>query len=1044
MTLGILEAALSEWQRVDDPAARIGSRVLTYSKLREQALDIAAWVERNTPSHSAVAVMVDDSWEWLPALVGIMVANRVVLPLEAENLDSAAELMRSAGSVGCLIDERQPVAGLLASQWASPGSIGRLVRTAARGSFIGWTTDVALRDYDPDVAYVSTSSGSTGPPKIIPGSSLGLEQFLLAECELLKNVGVSGAINTLRLAPATFDVFWRDILIPLVSGGTIALLGRFDDRRNAALLAERADHDDVHVLHIVPSLCRAVSKLLPLWQPRSLRAILLAGEPVTAVDVSPWIEHTSVKVVNVYGPSETTLAKFMHVVVDSDLATDRIPVGRVIPGAAAIALAPSGDVCYPGETGEIYISTSHKLHPYPDNPQLAARAFVANPLTCDDARLVFRTGDLGAFDSSGELVLVGRVDDMVKLAGQRVYLGEIERVVRTDPDIEECVVQLSGADSAEEPLLIAYVTTSSAEFDEERVLDRLSDVLAGPSLPQAMIRLDTLPRTSHGKVDRSKLPSTVPRRDAPGDSRQSYSGLALHITELINEILPAGVCIAPSDSFRAVGGQSLHAAQLSRRLDAEGMKVSIADIIRLRTPVRIAAAVTPSSDAERGDATRIRLLGREETVPLSLAQRRFTRLGRLKGLDHPSLRYCLILSIVGDISVGQLQKAVSRAVHEQDLHAIRLVDGRNGLAQALQYSDDFHLTQVPDVQSSAELHAWLLQWITEPFDFQRQGPLRIAVGKDTEGHLVFAMVGSVIWSDGLSKDALLRTISSEFASPGRPGKMASFLTYGRWEQQWLQGQEAAARLAHWQQHLPETLYPPFPAARADLDRFDQGHPYVAGVAVHDLSAVEVATVQQAVTAWDTTLIGHVFWAFAEALRVSCEAAPLIMFPDPNRLYEQEDRVYGCLTETLILNTANLPRDAASGSVVLAQLIAEGLSNSLPFEYVVGRLFPDIYKNGDFQESWWFPTMFAPQPDLDDSLVIGDADIRTIAGTEVFGAPPFPIMALPVVADGKIKLRVVVAGSFEGVPSPDELLANWLGILTRSGRDSTGWEPKGEY
>jgi acyl-coenzyme A synthetase/AMP-(fatty) acid ligase/acyl carrier protein len=320
---------------------------------------------------------------------------------------------------------------------------------------------------------------------------------------------------------------------------------------------ERAE---VELVHCVPSMLRLLLQTDDAGARLSrLAHVLVSGERLLPADVERWYEvmGTRPRLVNLYGPTETTMTKFFHVVTPDDRGSRSVPIGRPMPGAAAIVLDGCGCACPPGLIGEIFIWTPHRTRGYIGQPELTAQVFVPNPLTGDPNDVVYRTGDWGRMRPDGVFEFVGRRDGQVKIRGVRVEIGEIESALLREPGVAQAAVVIRDFDG--EPAILAYVERAGGP-DDLRV--RLSQQLPDYMVPRRIVRLDRLPLLPNGKIDRAALP--LPRLEAiPG--RAPVTAMEQTVSALYAELL-GRECVDADADFFELGGHSLAASRLVNRV----------------------------------------------------------------------------------------------------------------------------------------------------------------------------------------------------------------------------------------------------------------------------------------------------------------------------------------------------------------------------------------------------------------------------------------------------------------------------------------------
>lgn len=425
-----------------------------------------------------------------------------------------------------------------------------------------------------DGGYVYFTSGTTGRPKGIRGSLTAVAHFLDWEAEELR-VGPGTRVSLLT-SPG-FDAFLRDALLPLCTGGTVEVATPGSVPVGAALAGWLEDRG-VELLHCVPTVFRTLraAGLTARSLPR-LRAVLLAGEPVRAADVAWWrgLFGDGKELVNLYGPSETTMTKVFHRLTAEDATAETVPVGRPMPGVEVRVLL--GGEAVTGTIGEVEITTAYRLGGYLDGSTGGFRG--------GDR---YRTGDLGRLRPDGVLEVLGRRDQQVKVNGVRIELGEVEDVLRRHPGVQDAcaaAVEEPGA----EPVLCAYVVAAGVTDEELRA--HTAAGLAPGSRPSVYIRLAAVPRTFNGKTDRRALP--LPSEAHAADALQApLDGLESEIAGIWSELLhlPA---VGRHDDFTMLGGDSLAIARLLDRLRTRfAVDVPVGAFVKEPTVAGLAAVVT--------------------------------------------------------------------------------------------------------------------------------------------------------------------------------------------------------------------------------------------------------------------------------------------------------------------------------------------------------------------------------------------------------------------------------------------------------------------
>ncbi|WP_326626871.1 AMP-binding protein [Nonomuraea fuscirosea] len=455
-----------------DVAIHGRSRVATYHDLATRASGHLAELDA-VPGGDPVLIVCADPVETVAAMLAAMACGRVFAPVDVRT---------PPARLAMAIDDLRPGA-VVVDRSGSPV----LAATGREGFRTLDARDVRDHAVDParwhrgepdGPGYVYFTSGTTGRPKGVVGSLPAITHFVTWEIDLL---GAGRGTRVSSLTSAGFDAFLRDAFVPLCSGGTMVVAPR--SARGGQGLARWLESNRVQILHCVPTVFRTLRAAgLTSGSLPELRAVLLAGEPVRPSDVRSWQElfGTEKELINLYGPTETTMTKLFHRMTAADATADAVPVGRPLPGVAVRLL----------ESGEVELRTPFPLHGY-----LGERQGGFDP--SDPHR--FRTGDLGRFRPDGSLELLGRRDRQVKVNGVRVELDDVANVLMRCPGVHDAHVVLTGEK------LCAYVVAEDGRH-EQRVLRHLREQLPPGVIPAVFVWLDELPRTLSGKVDRPRLP----------------------------------------------------------------------------------------------------------------------------------------------------------------------------------------------------------------------------------------------------------------------------------------------------------------------------------------------------------------------------------------------------------------------------------------------------------------------------------------------------------------------------------------------------------
>jgi natural product biosynthesis luciferase-like monooxygenase protein len=297
----------------------------------------------------------------------------------------------------------------------------------------------------------------------------------------------------------------------------------------------------------------------------SLRQMLAGGERLPPGTADKLWKATEGRLLNVYGPTETTIWSTTHTVQKGE---DPVSIGRPIANTRLYVLSATRDAVPPGMVGELYIGGEGVTRGYLNRPELTAERFVADPFANGSGGRLYRTGDVVRYRSDGDLEFVGRLDDQVKLGGHRIELGEIASALQEHESVREAVavVRHDGPTGAD---LVAYIVPRTGNGTDAPALTAfLRDRLPESMVPSTIHKLAALPLTPNNKIDRKALPSpwTARPREVADVVPALRNGVQATIAQIWEAVLNRQG-IDHDASFFDLGGRSLLALEVQRRLE---------------------------------------------------------------------------------------------------------------------------------------------------------------------------------------------------------------------------------------------------------------------------------------------------------------------------------------------------------------------------------------------------------------------------------------------------------------------------------------------
>nr|WP_276568799.1 amino acid adenylation domain-containing protein [Aeromicrobium phoceense] len=550
----------------------------TYAELARRAGAVAADLRaRGVGPGDVVGVALERSTALIEAVHAIALLGAVYLPLDTDLPDARiASMIEDAGARTVLGPDDNAPAG--SSSVPTPE--------------------------DPDApAYLLFTSGSTGRPKGVLVGHRAIDNRL---AWMQHRLPLGPGDRVLHKTPISFDVSVWELFWPLQTGATLVIAppGAHRDPRAIADLVAR---HEVDVLHFVPSMLRAhLADGVAAAATPPVRHVVTSGEALTPDLVAGCVEAFGVPPINLYGPTEAAID-----VTGWECAPDEatVPIGRPVWNTACFVLDDRMRPRPVGAPGELWLAGVQLAEGYVGRPDLTAERFVkAPPALRTHGDRLYRTGDLAAWRPDGALTYLGRVDDQVKVRGQRIELGEVEAAVAG-------LVEASAAALVDDLLVVWFAAADSVTVDDLR--ERAAATLPASVLPHHWIRVPSVPLTTSGKVDRKAIvESWEPPVDVEGDSPSGL--LEQRVCAAFADVLGLPRVGADRDFF-ALGGDSLRVLRLLDRIESDlGVELRLADVFEAPTPSRLARRVASGgSAAETGEVLTLRR-GAPDVAPLIL------------------------------------------------------------------------------------------------------------------------------------------------------------------------------------------------------------------------------------------------------------------------------------------------------------------------------------------------------------------------------------------------------------------------------------------
>jgi amino acid adenylation domain-containing protein len=596
-------------QRTPDHCALIyEGEEITYRELNASANRLAHYlIEIGVGPETLIGLCINHSIDLVIGLLAILKAGGAYVPLEPSHPRQRLACMIENAKIQIVLAQQERLE-LLTQTGCQVISLD-----SQRQQIFRYRSDNPSRGLAPDnLAYVIHTSGSTGPPKGVMVTHVNVTRLLDATQKWYQFD--TDDVWTMFHSYA-FDFSVWELWGALINGGRLVIVSRQVSRSPEAF-HQLMCQQQVTVLNQTPSAFRqflqaesagAVTEHLPL------RLVIFGGEALDLESLRGWIERQGdegPQMINMYGITETTVHVTYRTLRMTDLDfTTGSKIGRPIDDLQVYLVDERLEPVAVGVDGEIFVGGDGLGRGYLHRPGLTAERFIANPYSDHPGSRLYRSGDIGRYRGSGEIEYAGRCDRQVKVRGFRVELGEIESTLYQHPAVRESVVVLR-EDSADERMLVAYVVSDQeTELTTGQLRRFLKERLPEYMIPAAFIKLELLPLTINGKLDREALPEPKELRPA---LENSYVTPRTETEQIIAEIWGSVLHIDQVgiyDNFFDLGGNSMSMLQILGKLRSRfDVELTTVDLFKYPTLASLvdylslgaAAAPAPQDEQARG------------------------------------------------------------------------------------------------------------------------------------------------------------------------------------------------------------------------------------------------------------------------------------------------------------------------------------------------------------------------------------------------------------------------------------------------------------
>ena len=587
----------------DEIAIVFENKKMTYRELNEKANSLAYLLRENeVTNNTVVGILLERSFEMLISMLAVLKSGGSYIPIASDYPKDRIEYM--------LEDSEATI--ILTSQNRRNLADKKLINVKDKKIYEEHKENLENISKPEDLSYLIYTSGSTGTPKGVMLKQKNLSNFYNSMKNIIEYLKDGKNHKILSITTVSFDIFAFETLMSLTSGLTVYLTSE-NGQKMTSEIERIIKENSVEIMQTTPSVMKFhLENLNNKDSLKSLKYIMLAGEPLSKSLVDKIKEIVpDVTIYNGYGPSETTIFS----AVGNATNQEEVTIGTPINNTQIYILNKNKKVLPQGTRGELYISGDGVGKGYMNKEEQTNSNFIPNPFIA--GKIMYKVGDLGSFDDKGEITCYGRVDNQVKIRGLRIELQEIEKRIQSVYNIHDCVVVkkvVKGKDA-----LCAYYV-ERGHVIKSVLKSVLYSKLPEYMVPQYFVKMDQLPHTPNGKVDRKALPDPVidEKELEIVKPRNAIDKELIKIIEKMLQVDKVGI----NNTLIELGGDSLTAITLSTKILSKfNVQLNIKDILSNYT-IKDMSDYIAKNKTEDISKIKIEKAPIQETYPLSSAQKR--------------------------------------------------------------------------------------------------------------------------------------------------------------------------------------------------------------------------------------------------------------------------------------------------------------------------------------------------------------------------------------------------------------------------------------
>ena len=751
------------------------NKKITYRELNEKANSLAYYLRENgITNNTIVGILQERSYNIMVSMIAVLKVGGSYIPIAPDYPEERIEYMLKDSDVKVLLTNgKQKIE-----------TDKKIIDINNKEIYIKHKENLENISKPEDLSYLIYTSGSTGTPKGVMLKQQNLSNFYNSMKNTIDYLKDGEQHKIISITTVSFDIFVFETLISLASGLTLYMTNE-NEQKITSDIERIIKRNQIEIMQTTPSVMRFhLENISNTNNIKSLKYIMLAGEPLSKSLVNKIKDMIpGVTIYNGYGPSETTIFSTVANVTNQN----NITIGKPIHNTQIYILNKNGKVMPQGTIGEMFIAGDGVGKGYINKETQTKENFIQNPFIKE--KIMYKVGDLGTFNSNGEITCYGRIDNQVKIRGLRIELTEIEKQMQAIYNIHACVVAKKQINN--KAVLCAYYV-ENGPVDKNALRIALHTKLPEYMVPQHFVKLEKIPHTPNGKIDRRALPTpdlkeseiiiVKPRNDIDRKLVRIMERM-LHISKVSIE-----------DTLLDLGGDSLTAITLSTKiLSTFDVQINIKDILSNYTIKDMSDYIqkNQTSDAKK---IKIERIEEQETYPLSSAQKRIYYNAKMIGNDN--IVYNMPGGIIADevLDIEKIKQVFNKIIQRHEILRTKLVLKNDEIVQKVCKDVEF---EIPVYYNTKEEIPQILKRFSKPFKLEDEILIRAEVHYIDQKNTMLLVDSHHVIMDGMSLNNLIIEFNRLYNGEELKRLPIQYRDYSVWENKYNSSEAVLKNEEYW-------------------------------------------------------------------------------------------------------------------------------------------------------------------------------------------------------------------------------------------------------